>query len=188
MKLREKAYILKDTKEKEEGLRDQIVEKIERKYSTKNIELTIKSLDDLKVKSCIGCYECWFNEYGYCPINDDFNEINKAFLEYDYVFLIIRITYGMQSHKMKNLIDRKISEMKPLSKFEGENWDRKTVNDYNNRLFIIGYSETVTSKETEIFKKVLEENIKKYKNIKSRIYVINLQEKIDGVLGEIFEG
>lgn len=180
-----KAYILKDTKEKEEILRDKIVEKIEMKYSTKNIEVDIKSLDDLKVKSCIGCYECWFYEYGYCPINDDFNEINKAFYEYDYVILIIRITFGMQSHKMKSLMDRKISEMKPLSKLEGKNWIRKTVNDYKNNLFIIGYSEDITHEEEKIFKKVLKENTVKYKNMKSKITIINSEKNIDKVLGEI---
>lgn len=88
---------------------------------------------------------------------------------------------------MKNLIDRKISEMKPLTKLEGENWVRTTVNEYNNNLFIIGYSETVTNKEEEIFKKVLGENTKKYKNMKSQINVIKSEKKIDDVLGEIFE-
>lgn len=180
-----KVYLLKDTKEKDEKLRDLITEKIVGRYLKKDIDIKIESLDELKVKSCIGCYECWFREYGVCPIDDDFNEINKEIFQHEEVYLLIRITYGMQSHKMKNLMDRKISEVKPISNFRENKWERKSEKNYNNKFNIIGYTNNITKKEEEIFKKIISENLIKYKNAIGKVIIVNSESIIDEALEEI---
>ena len=43
--------------------------------------------ENMKISPCIGCNVCWLKTPGICAIKDDYEEILKAYLQYDTVLL-----------------------------------------------------------------------------------------------------
>ena len=43
--------------------------------------------ENMKISPCIGCNVCWLTTPGICAIKDDYEEILKAYLQYDTVLL-----------------------------------------------------------------------------------------------------
>lgn len=43
--------------------------------------------ESMKISPCIGCNACWLKTPGICAIKDDYEEILKAYLQYDTVLL-----------------------------------------------------------------------------------------------------
>lgn len=62
----------------------------------------------MQIAPCIGCNACWLRTPGICALKDDYEQILKAYLEYDAIIFISGTSLGFIDHKMKNLIDRAI--------------------------------------------------------------------------------
>lgn len=62
--------------------------------------------EDMKISPCIGCNACWLKTPGTCAVKDDYEQILKAFLQYDVTILISGTALGFIEYKMKNIIDR----------------------------------------------------------------------------------
>lgn len=60
----------------------------------------------LNIHPCIGCNVCWLKTPGCCAIRDDYEEILKAYLQFDEVIFLSGTALNFVDHKMKNLIDR----------------------------------------------------------------------------------
>ena len=55
---------------------------------------------------CVGCNACWLVTPGICAIKDGYEELLKAYLQYDAVLFLSGTALNFVNHRMKNLIDR----------------------------------------------------------------------------------
>jgi multimeric flavodoxin WrbA len=62
------------------------------------------NLSDKNISYCTGCYSCLKN--GYCPIDDDVNEIKEKIENSNGVIIGTPVYAGMPSAQLKTLIDR----------------------------------------------------------------------------------
>lgn len=59
----------------------------------------------MRIAPCIGCNSYWLRTPGICALKDDYDQILKAYLEYDATIFISGTSLGFIDYKMKNLID-----------------------------------------------------------------------------------
>ena len=62
----------------------------------------------MRIAPCVGCNSCWLKTPGVCALKDDYEQILKAYLEYDAAIFISGTSLGFIDHRTKNLIDRSI--------------------------------------------------------------------------------
>ena len=62
--------------------------------------------EQLNIHHCVGCNACWLKTPGRCAIKDDYEEILKAYLNYDEVIFLSGTALNFVDHRMKKLIDR----------------------------------------------------------------------------------
>ena len=62
----------------------------------------------MRIAPCVGCNSCWLKTPGVCALEDDYEQILKAYLEYDAAIFISGTSLGFIDHRTKNLIDRLI--------------------------------------------------------------------------------
>lgn len=61
---------------------------------------------NMKINPCIGCNSCWLKTPGICSLKDDYEQILKAYLQYDTTIFISNTSLGFISYQTKNIIDR----------------------------------------------------------------------------------
>ena len=57
-------------------------------------------------RPCVGCNACWLKTPGICAIKDGYDELMRAYLEYDAAVFICGTALNFVDHRMKNVIDR----------------------------------------------------------------------------------
>jgi len=68
----------------------------------------ILSVPKLKVRGCIGCFDCWGKTPGKCVINDDMTAILPKLVEADVVIWSFPLYYFSVPGDLKNFIDRQL--------------------------------------------------------------------------------
>ena len=58
------------------------------------------------LRPCIGCNACWLVTPGICSIRDGYEELLKAYLDYDATVFLSGTALNFVDHRMKNVIDR----------------------------------------------------------------------------------
>lgn len=59
-----------------------------------------------KISPCVGCNFCWLRTPGVCAVKDDYEEILRAYIEYDATVFLAGTALNFVDHHMKNVIDR----------------------------------------------------------------------------------
>lgn len=95
-----------------------------------DIELNYIMLDEIKYKTCNGCFACWYINIGSCVIEDDFNKIYKQIKESDYVIYASPLYGLMINGAMKSFLDRlSMVSHEPYTNYDHEtNRTTKSVN------------------------------------------------------------
>ena len=57
-------------------------------------------------RPCIGCNACWLVTPGICSVRDGYEELLKAYLDYDATVFLSGTALNFVDHRMKNVIDR----------------------------------------------------------------------------------
>ena len=61
---------------------------------------------EMVLRLCVGCNACWLKTPGVCAIRDGYEELLKAYLEYDAAVFLSGTALDFVDHRMKNIIDR----------------------------------------------------------------------------------
>ena len=69
-------------------------------------ELHVIHAYEQSFRPCVGCNACWLVTPGVCAIKDGYDELLKAYLQYDTVLFLSGTALSFVEHRMKNLIDR----------------------------------------------------------------------------------
>lgn len=75
----------------------------------------------LHILPCKGCCACMLSTPGECCIQDDNEQLLKAYLQYDHIVFIVDTALNYIDHKAKNIIDRIFPLVNVLTRFhQGE--------------------------------------------------------------------
>lgn len=66
---------------------------------------TLYSLNDLKIKYCLGCNACQKNEDNHCILKDDMDKIYQAISENDKIIIMCPIYMNQIPGILKNIFD-----------------------------------------------------------------------------------
>ena len=69
-------------------------------------ELRVINTYEMELQPCVGCNACWLKTPGICSIKDGYDELLRAYLEYDAAVFICGTALNFVDHRMKNVIDR----------------------------------------------------------------------------------
>ena len=58
------------------------------------------------LRPCIGCNACWLVTPGICAVKDGYEQLLKAYLDYDATIFLSGTALNFVDHRMKNVIDR----------------------------------------------------------------------------------
>lgn len=115
-----------ETTSLETGLRD-LSENLKEKGHT----VKIITLKDKKIKSCSGCFDCWWKHPGLCRHDDDVKPVMKDIILSDFVIFAAPMIMGMYSALLKRLQDRLIPLIHPYIEIrEGESHHEKRYDKY----------------------------------------------------------
>jgi len=61
---------------------------------------------EMTLRPCAGCNACWLKTPGVCAVRDGYEELLKAYLEYDAAVFLSGTALDFVDHRMKNIVDR----------------------------------------------------------------------------------
>lgn len=96
------SLLIINTLEEDSPIAKSVVSDLSAKTSAYKIFYTA----EMKIAPCIGCNSCWLKTPGICALQDDYEQILKAYLQYDTTIFISGTSLGFISYKTKNVIDR----------------------------------------------------------------------------------
>ncbi|MBO4245747.1 MAG: flavodoxin family protein [Bacilli bacterium] len=86
---------------------------LEEEFQKLNIKGDKVLSSDMKITKCMGCFDCWIKNQGYCKYKDNFYNMKDLYNEADKIIVISKNCYGMFSPFIKNVFDRSIGYIKP---------------------------------------------------------------------------
>ena len=61
---------------------------------------------EMELQPCVGCNACWLVTPGICSRKDGYEELLKAYLEYEATVFLSGTALNFVDHRMKHIIDR----------------------------------------------------------------------------------
>ena len=153
----EKLENLKWEIEKKEKIADKIKESINQKKIIDNEDISI-ICDNNKIKSRMGCFECWIKTPGKCKIRDGYENLAKLYSKADKVVIISQCVYGSYSPFVKNVLDRTIPYLLPFFKFKNKEMHHITRNKTKFDLNVYFYGKNLSPNEKTVAKEIVKAN------------------------------
>ncbi|MEG1001866.1 hypothetical protein [Clostridium sp.] len=163
--------VIIDGNEKDLELRDEIIDSINSYFSI-DFKKNLLYLDEMNLRSCLGCFNCWVKTPGKCIINDKNEVKNELFVKSDYIIFVSKINYGMYSSTFKVALDRLIPNLAPFFKMiDGEmHHKRRYKKDF--KIFTIGYSTNLLSDEKITFEDIVKRNMINLHSTENKLLII----------------
>lgn len=70
-------------------------------------------LQNLKIRSCLGCWSCWWKTPGNCVLSDDGAKILRAVIQSDFVLFASPLMAGFVSSTLKKVMERFVIYLHP---------------------------------------------------------------------------
>ena len=146
---------------------------LEERLIASGLSVITHSLSEKNIKSCLGCWDCWWKTPGICRQKDDAEQVLKDIINADLVVYTSPLIMGMYSALLKNFQDRMIPLIHPYIEIEnGESRHRKRYSTYPQSAVILERSDATPS-EIENIKSIFQ---KIFKNFHGGIEVFELIE------------
>ncbi|MEN8222601.1 MAG: hypothetical protein ABFR36_05030 [Acidobacteriota bacterium] len=88
-------------------------------------------LNQMDIRSCAGCWDCWVKTPGKCVIRDDMEQVLKGIIRSDMTVFIAKPVLGYVNGTMKMAMDRTIPLVHPYIKLvQNECHHRKRYHKY----------------------------------------------------------
>ena len=112
-------------------------------------------LNEIEIRSCIGCFKCWDTTPGICVQKDEAQNIVQKIIQSDLVIFLTPLTFGGYSSELKKIIERMLGLLQPgMTIIEGETHHLKRYDRYPS-LLAIGVEETHDDEEKKIFETLI---------------------------------
>lgn len=140
-------------------------------------------LNEVEIKSCIGCFKCWDTTPGICIQKDDAQDIVKKIIQSDLVIFLTPLTFGGYSSELKKIIERMLGLLQPgMTVINGEIHHLKRYERYPS-LLAIGVTENQDDEEKRIFNTLIERHSRNFYPPKHRAEVFLAGDE-EGVIRE----
>ncbi len=179
-----KVLIIIDKENKDKNLRYQVMRFLKEELLSTE-KLKVIDLNEYDLKNCIGCFGCWVKTPGLCVIRDKSEEINREFINSDFVIYVGRITYGSYSVTLKRSLDRLIPNISPFFKIINNEVHHKPRYKKYPELIHVGYCSNITEDERDTFKNLVKANTVNLQKDKSDTFIIDSVEDIEYSLKNI---
>ncbi|BBM53101.1 iron-sulfur flavoprotein [Leptotrichia trevisanii] len=143
--------------EREEKIIDKIKESINQGKIIIDEDVSI-ICDNKKIKSCMGCFECWVKTPGKCKIRDGYESLGKLYSEVEKIIIISQCFYGSYSPFVKNVLDRTIPYLLPFFKIKNREMHHITRNKTKFNLNVYFYGKNLTQNERAVAKEIVKAN------------------------------
>jgi len=138
-------------------LHDLLPDKIEALLSDANGEYTVFP-DYPAVRSCVGCFGCWFDTPGECVIDDRGKGFAAMISKHDEFLVISRMVFGGLSPDVKAVVERCIGYLSPFVRIVNGEMRHFMRYDAKPRLRYIFYGQNIGTREKEIARKLTAAN------------------------------
>ena len=113
-------------------------------------------LNEVKIRSCLGCFKCWDTTPGICIQKDGTQDIVQKIIQSDLVIFLTPLTFGGYSSELKKIIERMLGLLQPgVTIIKGETHHLKRYERYPT-LLAIGVTEIQDNEEEQIFNTLIE--------------------------------
>jgi multimeric flavodoxin WrbA len=113
-------------------------------------------LNEVKIRSCLGCFKCWDTTPGICIQKDEAQDIVQKIIQSDLVIFLTPLTFGGYSSELKKIIERMLGLLQPGTIIiKGETHHLKRYERYPS-LLAFGVTETQDDDEKQIFNTLIE--------------------------------
>jgi multimeric flavodoxin WrbA len=147
---------------------------LEERLVSSGLSVITHFLSEKKIKSCLGCWDCWLKTPGICRQKDDAEQVLKDAINADLVVYASPLIMGMYSALLKNFQDRMIPLIHPYIEIEnGESRHRKRYPNYPGAAVILERNDATLS-EIENIKIIFQ---KMFKNFHGGIEVFEFIEE-----------
>jgi len=165
--------------------RHEIGERLDRELRAKKIEAEFISLADLNVDPCYSCGGCTDKTYGQCIHRDDADIILPKLMRTDVLVMVTPVKWGSYSFKTKRVFDKCaiIGDRHYYCK-NGELVKGKIGRVHT--FMAIGVKDQWNNDERQVFKSLVEENIK-IMNIQGNAYMVD-DSNLNACLESVVEG
>lgn len=141
--------------------REEIMDKIKKSLNQDKIivdEDTSVICGNRKIKSCMGCFECWIKTPGKCKIRDGYENLSNLYSKAEKIIIITRCFYGSYSPFVKNVLDRTIPYLLPFFKFKNKEMHHITRNKTKFDLNVYFYGKNLTQNEKAAAQEIVKAN------------------------------
>ncbi len=95
-------------------------------------------LQNMNIRHCNGCWDCWWKTPGLCAINDDMESIYPAVMQSDLLIFASPLMAGFTSSLLKKTSDRLIPLIHPyIILIQGESHHKKRYDQYPDFALIL---------------------------------------------------
>jgi multimeric flavodoxin WrbA len=129
-------------------------------------------LNEVEVKTCIGCFKCWDTTPGLCFQKDEAQGVVQKIIQSGLVIFLTPLTFGGYSSELKKIIERSLGLLQPgVIIIKGESHHIKRYERYPS-LLGIGVAETQDDEEERIFSTLIERHSLNFYPPKHRAVVL----------------
>ncbi|MHA1201124.1 MAG: flavodoxin family protein [Candidatus Heimdallarchaeaceae archaeon] len=115
-------------------------------------------LNEVEIKSCIGCFKCWDTTPGICSgvKGDTAEEIKKKVVNCDLIVFLTPLTFGGYSSEIKKIVERMLGILQPgVTMKTGRSHHLKRYDRYPS-ILAIATTNKVNQEESKIFKHLMD--------------------------------
>jgi len=130
---------------------------IEEEFANVGMETKSYLLNQIEIKTCIGCFKCWTETPGICSgvKGDKAEDIKKDVVNSDLLVFLTPLTFGGYSSELKKVIERMLGTLQPgVTIKTGESHHLKRYDRYPS-ILAIATTDKVDPAETDIFKNLM---------------------------------
>jgi hypothetical protein len=103
--------------------------------------VTVFDLRDMDTSYCTGCFDCWVKTPGQCRTADEGHEINRAYINSDFVLWASPVSMGFYSALLKKITDKFVGLVHPYAEFvDGEMHHSPRYDNYPLAGLLLGKS------------------------------------------------
>jgi multimeric flavodoxin WrbA len=126
--------------------------------AAKGWETETKSVGEMSISPCVGCFNCWLKTPGICSRNDDGREVVKSIARCNVLIFLSPVTFGGYSSRLKVAVDRIIPSISPLfEKVNGEMHHRLRYKPPHSFLSV-GWQRELDAESAEVFTRLAARN------------------------------
>lgn len=125
-----------------------------------NLENSIE-FNSKNVKSCTGCFRCWFKRPKTCSYNDELKTIGNLILNCDEIIIISKCVMGGYSSTVKQILERCIGYVEPFFEIRNKRIRHKIKTNKKLKWNCLFYGDT-TSDDEMLISYLVKENAQNF--------------------------